>query len=190
MNENWRKGLRVVVILAIGIFTGIIGTWGGYHAVKATSGEAFCSSCHVMEPMAAAYRRDPHSGAGPLGVRAECSDCHLPHDNVVHYLYQKGVDGIRDVYVNVLGSPEAIDWHARRDEREHYVYDSGCLACHTRVADIESGDDTKSRMHAKYAAHRDDAEPIRCVSCHVSVGHKNMGHLIEEAFGPSDYGTW
>jgi len=182
----WTAGL-----LAAGIVAGVAGTWGGYKAVEATSGEAFCSTCHVMEPVTEAYRRDPHSGDTTLGVRAECADCHLPHDNAAHYLYRKAVDGLRDVYVNTLGDPQAIDWHARRDQRERYVYDSGCLTCHAGVADGGSGSGLAARMHAKYAAHRDDADnPVQCVSCHVSAGHRDLGHLIEAAFGPPDYGTW
>jgi napC/nirT cytochrome c family protein len=44
--------------------------------------------------MVIAYQDDIHSGKGKTGIKAQCVDCHLPHDNIVKYVYQKAKNGV------------------------------------------------------------------------------------------------
>ncbi len=139
---------------------------------EATSNAEFCGLCHVMQPMVAAYQDSVHGGNNPAGVAASCSDCHVDHSNPVAYYYTKARSGTIDTWVALTSNEFAIDWQARREERDRFVYDSGCLQCHSNLENISAGKDA----HAKYFAGLIDAQ---CVDCHESVGHANLNeHLL------------
>ncbi|MCK6540880.1 MAG: hypothetical protein L6Q26_12590, partial [Anaerolineales bacterium] len=58
---------------------------------------------------------------------AECSDCHLPHDNIVNYYIEKGRQGMHDVYVFSTGkTPEVI----RANEHSKQIIQGNCIHCH------------------------------------------------------------
>ncbi|NOY82352.1 MAG: cytochrome C [Kiritimatiellaeota bacterium] len=169
-------------ILATGFLLGAGGALVTVVAVERTSGVEFCSTCHSMAPMVAAYRIDVHGGKNKNGLRTKCTACHLPHDNVLHYMYQKTVTGIEDVVVETFGRPDRIDWEKRRSRRERFTYDSGCVKCHEdlRVATMPNP--------KAFIAHKDyfmgTSDKKTCVSCHENVGHKNLGLFLAEAKGP------
>jgi cytochrome c-type protein NapC len=168
------------VMLLCGVFgvLGILFSLATAEGIHATSGAEFCVSCHVMEPMVAAYEEDLHGGKNAHGIRAECTDCHLPHKSVLGYVVAKGISGMKDIWGNVVLDPTKIDWEERRSHREKWVYDSGCLSCH---AELEEA--TMSNMKA-FLPHRDyfmGNTNKTCVACHENVGHKNLGlHLKTE----------
>lgn len=144
----------------------------GAEVVKATGGEEFCGSCHEMKPMVEAYRNDLHGGKNPVGFKAECSTCHLPHDNTVSYLLKKASSGINDVYKVMLTDTSKIDWLGKRKERETFVYDSGCLSCHQELlAKTEAANPKSLQMHAHYKEMQQQGKMLQCVSCHVTIGH-------------------
>jgi len=176
---NYLKRHWKAIGFALGfICLGMIFSLATAEGVHATSDAKFCGSCHVMEPMVAAYREDVHGGNSHHGVTATCVDCHLPHDSVFGYLMAKTASGIKDVWGNVVLDPSKIDWEERRSHREHFVYDSGCLNCHKNLDEA-----TKSNMKA-FLPHRDyfmGVTNVTCVACHENVGHKNLGlHLKKE----------
>lgn len=168
--------LKVIVVLALlGVFA--VASWAVTdYAFHATGGEAFCTTCHTMEPMAKAYRQDVHGGANPLGLTAQCVDCHLSHENSLAYFYTKAKFGLNDVYAQTFKDLDAIDWQALREHREDYVFDSGCLKCHSNLEQAPRRD-TKA-----YVAHRPyflgEIEK-KCVSCHQHVGHKDLGSILQ-----------
>lgn len=154
----------------------VSGAWAFTQSmIEATGGVEFCTGCHSMEPMGRAYLEDVHGGHSRSGVQAHCADCHLPHDSQLGYLIAKARTGIHDVWVEFLGDPQAIDWEAKREHRERYVYDSGCLHCHSRLQEAPVSDPKTVVAHRPYfqgTANR------QCVSCHQHVGHKDLGlHL-------------
>lgn len=156
---------------------GLLVSLGVAEGVHATSGAEFCGDCHVMAPMIEAYEHDVHGGKNQKGLRAECTDCHLPHESVLGYLVAKGLSGFKDVWGNVVRDPSLIDWQERRNHREHFVYDSGCLQCHAAL-----GEASMSNMKA-FLPHRDyfsGNTNETCVSCHENVGHKNLGLYLEK----------
>jgi len=149
--------------------------------VQGTAGEEFCGSCHTMTPMVAAYRGDVHGGAHPQGVRAKCTQCHIPDDNVIVYILAKARFGLHDAWAQLTYDTDAIDWHAKRAHREMYVFDSACLGCH---GELESA--TMSQP-AAFVAHRPyflGETQMRCVSCHPYVGHLYLTrHLPDSNVG-------
>jgi cytochrome c-type protein NapC len=63
-----------------GFFAGIV-FWGGFNTVvEATNTEEFCIGCHEMrDNVYEEYKKTIHYN-NRTGVRAVCSDCHVPKD--------------------------------------------------------------------------------------------------------------
>ncbi len=102
---SWRKlTLLGVPLVAATVFfvTGIV-VWGGFNtAMEATNTLGFCISCHEMEDTVyQEYRKTVHF-QNRTGVRATCSDCHVP-DPWVHKVVRK-LQASRELYYKVLGS--------------------------------------------------------------------------------------
>ena len=86
----WKKlfwGMPVAGVA--GAFTAGIIFWGGFNtAMEATNTMTFCTSCHEMrDTVYAEYRTTVHS-QNRSGVRATCSDCHVP-DPWIHKMVRK-----------------------------------------------------------------------------------------------------
>ena len=97
MAEPSRKfGLmsRKVVLgttLGAALFFMIVGVifWGGFNtAMEATNTLKFCISCHEMEENVYREYTDTVHFTNRSGVRATCSDCHVP-DPWVHKVVRK-----------------------------------------------------------------------------------------------------
>ena len=69
-----------VLVLVLGVGTGII-FWGGFNTVlEMTNKTEFCISCHEMyENVYLEYQNTVHYN-NRTGVRATCPDCHVPKD--------------------------------------------------------------------------------------------------------------
>src|SRR5579871_3863272 len=67
-------------LLTVGFFAGII-FWGGFNTgMEATNTLEFCTACHEMrDNVYQEYKQTVHY-SNRTGVRAICSDCHVPHD--------------------------------------------------------------------------------------------------------------
>ncbi len=165
------------VLLLAGVGLGVALSWAAMDTIiHATGDDEFCSSCHSIAPMGAAYREDIHGGNNPAGWRATCSQCHIPQDNSLHYLVVKGYHGIVDPTMELIKDPHDIDWHGNRERREEYVYDSGCLNCHLKLQDAETDNRRAQRSHKRYFSDPDD---YSCVECHENVGHSRLDYHLE-----------
>jgi cytochrome c nitrite reductase small subunit len=135
-------------VLAMGVFVATTDalTYAGAHAET-------CANCHVMDSMYENYYHAAHE------KWAECADCHLPHENIVAYYFEKGRQGAHDVYFFSTGqTPEMI----RANEHSQEIIQSNCLRCHENtVEDI---------MMA-------GAQPLdrNCWECHRAVAHGERG---------------
>ncbi len=116
--------------------TGII-LWGGFNTfMEATNTLPFCISCHEME--STVYQEYRHSShfSNPSGVRAICSDCHVPKDWVPKFI--RKVRATKELYYWIIGeidTPEKFE--AKRHELASRVWDSmkatdsrECRNCH------------------------------------------------------------
>ncbi len=147
--------------------------------MAATSGSEFCVGCHSMEPMENAYLKNVHGGAGPYGVQAQCVDCHLDHSSSIAYFFDKIRTGTHDIWVEYTQDTHAIDWEAKREERESFTYDSGCKHCHVKLKEATMASPDAFIAHkAYYLGETKDT----CVSCHPNVGHTDLEEeLIKHA---------
>lgn len=163
------------VIISIGVIIGLIIAFISSVAVHHTSDKHFCGMCHTMKPMVDAYKMDVHGGAGSHGIEVKCVDCHLPHDSVANYLLTKMQTGFHDIYAESFYNLKEIDWNKKRKHREHFVYDSACLACHTNLKEATMSNMKAFRGHKAYFSGKSGK---KCVSCHENVGHKNLGDYL------------
>ncbi len=97
-----------------------------------------CMNCHVMATQYASWTHSSHFG------KADCMDCHLPHDNFVHKLYFKGMDGIKHSSIFLTRTePEAI----MIKKAGTVVVQENCIRCHNDVivqnANMQQGIDNK-----------------------------------------------
>jgi len=164
-------------ITATAVGLGVAASWAivdtGIHM---TADDAFCTNCHSHAPIGTSYREDLHGGNNSRGWRATCSQCHIPSDNAIHYLWVKAIHGVRDPLMESIKDPYDIDWHGHREQREHYVYDSACLDCHRNLEQRTLANGKAFLPHRDYFAHRTSRV---CASCHKHVGHKNLGLHLE-----------
>jgi len=173
IRKNWK-----IALLCIGFgVAGLLVALGMAEGIHATSGAEFCVGCHVMEPMVASYEEDVHGGKNVQGIRAECADCHLPHESVLGYVVAKGITGMKDVWGNIVLDPTKIDWQERREHREHFTYDSGCMKCHSALEEASMNNKQAFLPHRDYFSGTTNET---CVSCHENVGHKNLGLYLEK----------
>jgi cytochrome c-type protein NapC len=70
----------LLALLAVGFVSGVF-FWGGFNtAMEATNQLEFCVSCHEMnDNVYQEYKKTIHY-TNRTGVRAVCSDCHVPKD--------------------------------------------------------------------------------------------------------------
>ncbi len=164
----------VGLLLATGVFIGII-FWGGFNTiVEATNTEEFCISCHEMkENVYLEYKETIHY-SNRTGVRAICSDCHVPK-SWVHKMARK-IQATNEVFHKLLGTidtPEKFNknrlemasrvWKVMKetDSRE-------CRNCHHfDYMSLEDQDKTARKKHLKSIK-----EGKTCIDCHQGIAHE------------------
>lgn len=175
-----KKRLLILFTSAMVFSLFVVLSWMGTdYALHATSDQQFCGSCHSMKPMQASYLEDKHGGRSTKGIQALCTDCHLPHDNYISYLYMKAKSGAWDVWKEFVLGAEDVDWHAKRARANEYVYDSGCLKCHNN---LQSGSEISNKQFVAHKPYFLGTTEKSCIDCH-SVGHKNLEQKINTHFG-------
>lgn len=177
------KNKTIYLIIISTVVVTLVLTSLGYKAVVVTGEYPFCGSCHAWDGAIAETNvmDTVHGASNPKGVQATCTQCHLPHDNIVNYLYTKAKNGIAEGFTTLTGDPNEKDWLANREHaRKYYTFDSSCLNCHNN-AFVEANElktSTISKMHQKYIEFKDSDEAMKCTDCHKHVGHKNLGGTL------------
>jgi cytochrome c-type protein NapC len=171
--------------LGAALFFMIVGVifWGGFNtAMEATNTLGFCISCHEMEEnVYQEYTKTVHF-SNRSGVRATCSDCHVP-DPWVHKVVRK-VQASNEIVHKLLGSidtPEKFDrkrlqlarnvWRAMKetDSRE-------CRNCH----DFGSmkPEDQKKRSRKQHINGMQLGNT--CIDCHKGIAHKDVQDQLSD----------
>lgn len=166
------------ILLTIGMVVGII-FWGGFNtAMEATNTLEFCISCHEMrDTVYQEYKESVHY-QNASGVRAVCSDCHVPHEwgpKMVRKIQASAE--VWGALTGVIDTQEEFD--AKRLELATHVWETmkatdsrECRNCHSFDAmDFE---------HQSQRA-RDKMEPVAtgeylgdgstCIDCHKGIAH-------------------
>ena len=167
------------VLLTIGLFAGII-FWGGFNtAMEATNTLEFCVSCHEMrDTVYQEYKTSVHF-KNASGVRAICSDCHVPHAWVPKMIRKVQASG--ELWHKLRGSIDTAEkFEAKRLQLATHVWETmkatdsrECRNCHS----FDAMDFTHQRQRS-----REKMEPVAlgtnlsegstCIDCHKGIAHK------------------
>ena len=171
--------------LGAALFFMIVGVifWGGFNtAMEVTNTLDFCISCHEMEENVYREYTETVHFTNRSGVRATCSDCHVP-DPWVHKVVRK-VQASNEILHKVLGSidtPEKFDakrlqlarnvWKAMKetDSRE-------CRNCH----DFNSmnPEDQKKRSRKQHINGLQVGNT--CIDCHKGIAHSKVHDQLSD----------
>ncbi|MFA8433260.1 MAG: cytochrome c3 family protein [Marinifilaceae bacterium] len=173
---------KIKHILILGFVAGFIlalgTTLGSGYMIEATSKDNFCISCHSMKPFRTAWKKSKHGGRNSKGLVAQCTDCHLPHGDLINYVSAKAYTGMHDFVQNLIIDPNEHDWIGKTEARREFTYDNSCLKCHQNL--------TEGLTISGIMAHREyflgDLDK-RCVDCHKHVGHKDLKTEVKKYFG-------
>jgi cytochrome c-type protein NapC len=170
LRRHWK--LTVGALLGLFVFSVLVGILGAY-VLAYTSTEKFCVSCHEMSYNFKEYEGTIHD-TNRTGVRAICTDCHVPHDPGP--LVWAKIKASRDLFytyivpsIDTKEKFEARRAHmAQRVWREMKASDSHeCRSCHR--ADKMSKDLQSEKAQKKHASAKQ--EGLTCIDCHFGIAH-------------------
>jgi len=183
IRQHWL--LSIGLAAGLGFFSVAVGISGAY-VLAHTSTEEFCVGCHEMSYNFAEYKGTIHD-TNRTGVRAICTDCHVPHEPGPLVLAK--IKATKDLYYTYI-SP-SIDTKekfeakravmAQRVWREMKATDSHeCRSCHRE--DKMSVDLQTPKAKVRHAKAK--LEGKTCIECHFAIAHKEPeGQGPAELFG-------
>jgi cytochrome c nitrite reductase small subunit len=151
MSAKWPLIVGVAaLLLALGVFA-----WVTDAPAYLGHEPQTCNNCHVMDSQ---YENWYHAAHERF---TDCTDCHLPHQNILAYYLYKGYSGMKDVVSFTMKTyPVAI----RANEQTDKIVQANCIRCHSdTVESILIG-----------------AQPFEryCWDCHRSVAHGARGFSL------------
>jgi cytochrome c-type protein NapC len=172
----------LLTLLAVGFFSGIL-FWGGFNtAMEATNTLEFCVSCHEMrDTVYQEYKKTIHY-QNRTGVRAICSDCHVPKD-WVHKMARK-IQASGELYGKIVGTidtPEKFEakrltlaeheWKRMKgsDSRE-------CRNCHS----FEGMNAEVQKQRARKQHELAQRDKQTCIDCHKGIAHQKPKGMKED----------
>ena len=194
--RNWwerlcRPGSKWLLGIPVGAFllflAGAIAVIGSEVAIHATGTEQFCTgACHSMQAFTAPEWRDSPHNKNAVGVRATCSDCHIPREYPLK-LIVKTRSGLSDIYHELMGTistREKYEAHRARMAEDVWAYmkktDSReCRSCHSEDHFVLTDQSEK----AAKAHVTGPLEGKTCIDCHKGIAHKTPDEIFEEQQG-------
>ncbi len=180
MNRVWAAlgtpAFKRSAIGAIAVsFIGGILFWGAFNTgMEATNTLDFCISCHEMrDNVYQEYKKTVHY-ANRSGVRAVCSDCHVPRD-WTHKLARKAKASL-EVWGKLTGSIDTKEkFESRRMTLATHEWQrmaaSGsreCRNCHN--FDAMSSVRQKQSAYERHMVARSEGKT--CIDCHKGIAHR------------------
>ncbi|NLH83508.1 MAG: cytochrome C [Phyllobacteriaceae bacterium] len=178
----WKKALDLLkrptslgLAGAAGIVVGVVGLGGFNTAMEATNSLEFCTYCHEMrDNVYQEYKKTIHY-SNPAGVRAICSDCHVPKD-WTHKIVRK-VQASQEVWGKLTGyisTPEKFEEHrlelAKHEWDRMKASDSReCRNCHAFEAMDFAHQKKKEASDQMQKAWKEGGT---CIDCHKGIAHK------------------
>ncbi|HEB97249.1 MAG TPA: cytochrome C [Sedimenticola thiotaurini] len=172
---------KLILLLLLVFVAGIVVTGLFNIGLSATNEMAFCTSCHSMKVNLEEYKETIHY-KNPSGVRAVCSDCHVPKAFFPKMVAK--VMAYKDVMHEILGTIDTKEkYEARRWEMASRVWakmkatDSReCRSCHDwDQMDLSEQDRSARKRHGRA---RDESKT--CIDCHQGIAHEEPDEPEEE----------
>jgi len=167
---GWFRSLTVFVLVMLIAMSLVV---GGAAGLAWTETQEFCISCHEMrDNVYKEYKGSIHD-TNRSGVRAICSDCHVPREPVA--LIKRKFMASFELYHKLIGSIDTRDkFLAKRYEMARHVWtrmkatDSlECRNCHHREAmSSELQSEKAQRRHKKGVE-----QGMTCIDCHFGIAH-------------------
>lgn len=163
----------VGVVLFMGFAGGLL-FWGAFNTgMEATNSEEFCSGCHA--PIVAEIKETIHY-SNRSGVRAICSDCHVPHewtDKIV-----RKVQASKELFAHYV--LRTIDTQEKFEQRRGHLAEREwarmqkndsleCRNCHEfEFMDFSEQGSRGAQQHSTALASGEKT----CVDCHKGIAHR------------------
>ena len=159
----------------VGFIAGVV-FWGGFNtAMELTNTEAFCIGCHEMRDNVYAELQGTIHFTNRSGVRAKCSDCHVPHEWTSKIA--RKMQASKEVWGKIFGTIDTREKFesmrltlAQHEWARFKANDSlECRNCHS----AESMDIAKQNPRAAAAHERFLFTGERtCIDCHKGIAHR------------------
>lgn len=176
------KKFSLLTLLLAGFVGGIL-FWGGFNTVlEATNKEPFCISCHEMRDNVYAELKETIHYTNRTGVRAVCSDCHVPRAWGPKML--RKLQASKEVWGKLTGTIETREkFEAKRLELARHEWarmkanDSlECRNCHSMASMNPEKQQPRARKSHEMAAKNGDT----CIDCHKGIAHHKPQGMTEE----------
>ncbi len=176
-NALCRSCVRVTLVAGIAVVALILGgvlMAAGAAGLAWTNTEKFCIGCHEMKTNPYAEFKGTIHDTNRSGVRAICSDCHVPREPGPMLL--RKVYATYELYGWLTGkidTPEKFEAHRYEMAKRVWIRmketDSlECRNCHQREA--MSAEKQTEKAQARHA--KGDKEGLTCIDCHFGIAHK------------------
>jgi len=162
-------------LLVVGFIGGIV-FWGGFNtALEATNRLEFCISCHEMRDTVYQEYKETIHYKNEVGVRAICSDCHVPKDWTYKLVRKMRASfELWGKLTGVIDTPEKFE--AKRAEfaadewaRMRASGSRECRNCHSFAAmDLAKQEKLAQRRHS---AEELESTGKTCIDCHQGIAH-------------------
>jgi cytochrome c-type protein NapC len=164
----------LLAITSVSFVAGIL-FWGGFNTgMEMTNTLEFCTTCHEMRDTVYQEYKETIHYSNRTGVRAICSDCHVPKD-WVHKMIRKSKASL-EVWGKITGSIDTKEkFEAKRMELAGHEWERmkesnsrECRNCHSFEAmSPELQKQTPYRKHMKAKE-----EGKTCIDCHKGIAHQ------------------
>ena len=164
----------ILAISSVSFVTGII-FWGGFNTgMEMTNTLEFCITCHEMRDNVYKEYKETIHYSNRTGVRAICSDCHVPKD-WVHKMIRKSQASF-EVWGKITGSIDTPEkFEAKRMklathewERMKASNSRECRNCHN--FDAMSSELQKQTPYKKHMKAKEEGKT--CIDCHKGIAHQ------------------
>jgi cytochrome c-type protein NapC len=170
------RGKAIVVVLASLLVVVVLGAGlmvAGAAGLAWTNTENFCIGCHEMRDNVYAEYKGTIHDTNRTGVRAICSDCHVPREPVamIKRKFKASLE-LWGHFRGVIDTKEKFEAHraqlAQNVWRRMKETDSlECRNCHR--ADKMDPDKQSDKAKARHA--KGKAEGKTCIDCHYGIAH-------------------
>ncbi len=162
------------LLLVVGFVGGIL-FWGAYHwAMEMTNTEEFCIGCHEMRQAVYQEWRETIHYSNRSGVRAICSDCHVPKP--WHLKVIRKIKATNELLHKVMGTIDTVEkFEEHRLKMAENVWASmkasdsrECRNCHSEA--FFNPEDQGRQAKRKHKKGREKGQT--CIDCHKGIAHK------------------
>ena len=170
-----RYGLAALATVGVvGTVVGVVFVAGFNTVMTYTNSLEFCVSCHEMrDTVYAEYQQTVHF-KNASGVRAICSDCHVPHALLPKLVAKvKASNDLLQTALGTIDTPEKFNDQRPRMARIVWNYMAAsdsreCRTCHS----FDAMDFHKQREAAVKQMEPAALKNETCISCHRGIAHK------------------